>query len=110
VADFRDALGKIQALNEESWTQSNFNSELTRALTVLENARMEWNSARLKHPVLSGPAQTAPPDTIAPQNALSPFPALGFGELCRFGFALTWPVALVLLLCAAVISAILLRH
>ena len=28
--------------------------ELTRALTTIENARMEWNSARLRFPLLAG--------------------------------------------------------
>ena len=54
VADFRDALDKIQAIHDETWTKENFSVELTRALTTIENARMEWNAARLKFPVLSG--------------------------------------------------------
>ncbi len=41
LGDLRDALGKVQAINEESWTHDSFNVELTRALTTLENARME---------------------------------------------------------------------
>ena len=52
VADFRDALDKIQAIHDETWTKENFSIELTRALTTIENARMEWNSARLKLPGL----------------------------------------------------------
>lgn len=110
VLAFRDALAKIEALHEETWKQSNFHVELTRALTVLENARMEWNSARLKYPVLSGPATPSLPE-VAPQGGAAPL--LGshsFGELCRLGFALTWPVAIVLLLAAATLSAILLRR
>src|SRR5947209_8355980 len=31
LADFRDALDKVQAIQEESWTKDNFNAELTRA-------------------------------------------------------------------------------
>src|SRR5512142_1565423 len=54
LADLRDALAKVQAIHEEGWTKDNFSAELTRALTTLENARMEWNAARLKLPVLSG--------------------------------------------------------
>jgi vacuolar-type H+-ATPase subunit I/STV1 len=110
LADFRDALGKVQALNEQTWTQANFKVELTRALTVLENARMEWNAARLKHPLLSGPAEAERPEPAAPQNAVSVFPSHSFGELCRLGFALTWPVALAVLLSVAALAAILLRR
>jgi hypothetical protein len=70
--------------------------ELTRALTVLENARMEWNSARLKFPLLAG----ATGGLQKPLEENSPAPAFqnySFGQLCRIGFALTWPVALVVL-------------
>src|SRR5947208_3092562 len=54
LADFREALKKLEGVHEESWTQENFSAELTRALTIVENARMEWNAARLKLPVLCG--------------------------------------------------------
>src|SRR5450755_4631742 len=50
VGDFRAALAKVQAIHDEIWTKENFQIELTRALTTVENARMEWNSARLKLP------------------------------------------------------------
>ena len=36
IADFRDALDKIQAVHDESWTKENFQMELTRALTTLK--------------------------------------------------------------------------
>ncbi len=96
LADFRDALEKINTIHEASWTQDNFGVELTRALTALENARMEWNSARLKFPLLAG--QTADAGAVAPAGGVSLAGTLGphsFGELCRIGFALTWPLALV---------------
>ena len=32
--DFRDALAKVQAVHDETWTKDNFNVELTRALTA----------------------------------------------------------------------------
>src|SRR5579859_4385154 len=54
LADFQSALAKVEATNEATWTKDNFAVELTRALTTIENARMEWNAARLKFPVLSG--------------------------------------------------------
>src|SRR5438552_3569431 len=54
LVDLRDALAKVEAVHEETWTKDNFTVELTRALTTLENSRLEWNSARLKFSVLSG--------------------------------------------------------
>src|SRR5208283_882094 len=43
LVDLRDALSKVEAVHEEAWTKDNLNTELTRALTAVENARMEWN-------------------------------------------------------------------
>jgi hypothetical protein len=110
VADFRDALDKIQAIHDESWTKDNFSIELTRALTILENARMEWNAARLKLSVLEGEAKGAAEaeETTAP--AVSPFAGLSVGELCKIGFAMTWPLALVALVALGVLIAVLMRH
>ena len=111
LTDLRDALSKVQAIHEETWTKDNFSVELTRALTTLENSRMEWNSARLKFPVLSGQrseggtigldAKTPPPSLLAQSN---------FGDRCRLGLALNWPLAVVGLLALAVLALILLRH
>jgi hypothetical protein len=94
----REALTKIESIHEETWNKDNFGVELTRALTALENGRMEWNSARLKYPVLSAPVPEPPTaESAAQQAAAAPlFADRSFGDLCRIGFALTWPVALTL--------------
>ncbi len=106
LADFRAALTQVQAIHEDSWTQDNFNVELTRALTTIENARMEWNSARLKFPVLSGdvPAAAAKADD-APPAAESVFAGRSFFELCKLGLAFTWPVVLLGLIALALLLA-----
>jgi hypothetical protein len=110
VTDFRDALSKIEAVREETWTKDNFNVELTRALTSIENGRMEWNTARLKFPILTGEKAAS----IAGQaSAPEPFAASdrSFGELCKLGLAITWPLALIGLAALGVFTAILLsRH
>jgi hypothetical protein len=109
LIELRDALDKVQSIHEETWTRENFTVELTRALTTLENARMEWNAARLKFTVLAGVAReggSAAPNA-APVQSL--FGTYSFGELCRLGFALTWPVAAVLIVLAALL-ALLLHH
>jgi hypothetical protein len=111
LADLRDALSKIEAIHEESWTKDNFSVELTRALTALENARMEWNTARLKFPILSSPAQDGSANT--PTAATTPASLLAtqsFGELCRLGLGLTWPLAAVALVALAVLLVFLMRH
>lgn len=111
LTGLREALTKIEAIHEDTWTRENFSVELTRALTALENARMEWNAARLKFPVLFNPTQEPAP--AAPTGNLTlpaPIGPHSFGELCRLGFALTWPLALVLLLGLAAMVLVLLRH
>src|SRR5208283_4175374 len=53
LAEFREAVNKVQAINEQAWTSDNHSVELTRAATTVENARMEWNAARLKFKLLT---------------------------------------------------------
>ena len=111
LVDLREGLTKVQAIHEETWTKDNFSMELTRALTALENARMEYNAARLKFPVLSGKTagETAGQPGI---NTRSPEPlsSYSFFELCRMGLALTWPLALIGLLAVGVLMFFLLGH
>lgn len=96
LGDFQDALAKVQGIHDETWTKENFHIELTRALTMVENARMEWNSARLKVPALAGDAGTAADSREnAPVPSVAPSLAdLGFGQLCKIGLAFTWPLLL----------------
>ena len=110
VGDFRTALAKIQAIHDETWTKDNFQIELTRALTTLENARMEWNSARLKLPALAGEGK---PATVAEKNspaaAAPSLTEMNFGQLCKIGLALTWPLLFVAIAALGIFIAILLR-
>ena len=108
IGDFRDALKKIQAIHDETWTKESFSIELTRALTTIENARMEWNTARLKMPVLSGQAQEKSQAENVPSVTASPLADVGFGQLCKYGLAMTWPLVLVALAALGVLVAILL--
>lgn len=111
AADFREALGKVQSIREEAWNKDNFTMELTRALTAIENARMEWNSARLKMPVLAGENKPAPtPGPAAAVSPAAPLSGLSFGQLCKIGLAITWPLVILALVALGVFAAILLRH
>lgn len=98
LAGLRDALEKVSAINEQSWTDESFQVELTRALTTLENARMEWNSSRLKFPVLSGERQREPASSAqSGEGASFQLSDLSMAQACKLGLALTWPVAVVIL-------------
>ena len=109
LGDFRDALSKVEAVHEETWTKDTFNVELTRALTAIENARMEWNTARLKFPVLTGQKAEAAESASSPASRL-PLQQLSFGELCKLGLALTWPLTLVAFIALAAFLVALFRH
>lgn len=110
LAGLREALEKVQALREEDWKRENLNMELTRALTTLENARMEWNSARLKFDVLNG--AKAEEAEVAAESGVTVADALrerSYAELCKLGLALTWPLALAGLGIFVVLLVFLLR-
>jgi len=111
LAGLREALEAVQALKPESWTPETWQTELTRALTVLENARMEWNSARLKWPVLNGETAAAAGSgqAAAPPSLAETLAGRSLGELCKLGLALTWPLAVVALLAVIVLAFALFR-
>ena len=107
VSDLQGSLDKVTGIEEGEWTEENWSVELTRALTTIENARMEWNSARLKWPVLDG--ETDLP-SAAGQPQVIERPGLeqhSFWQLSRLGLAFTWPLVVVGI--AVVILLILLR-
>lgn len=110
TADFRAALGKVQAIREENWSKENFTAELTRALTAIENARQEWQSARLKLPVLQDKkSAVAAPDQPSGRRETGSLADLPFARLCQIGLAFTWPLLLVAL-AALGIFLVLLSH
>ena len=105
LGEMRESLAKVQSVNDQAWTKDDFQLELTRANTAIESARMEWNSARLKWPVLSGEKFERAIEKEKP--APTGFADKSFLELCRIGIALTWPLVLGL---AALIVVLLLRR
>ena len=111
VGDFRAALAKVLAINDTTWTKETFQVELTRALTTIENARMEWNSARLKISALAGETKNAaaPLDKKFVAAAAPSLADLSLGQLCKIGLALTWPLLLVALGALGIFIAILAR-
>lgn len=106
---FREALVAVEAIQEEAWTDENLNSELTRALTAIENARLEWNSARLKWDVLNGDASGSPEKPAPAGEKRRGLGDLSFGQLCRVGLGVSLPVAVVGLAIVALLVALLLR-
>lgn len=108
LGGLRDALANVEGLNEQSWNDATWERELTRALTTIENARMEHNSARLKWPVLDGKT----PEELKKETAaggVASLAELPLAKLCKLGLALTWPIALVAFVALSVFLVVLLR-
>jgi len=108
VQGLRDALEKVETLNEDSWTAESFHKELTRALTTLENARMEWNSCRLKFPILSGKPRES--GEAAASTGSAPFAEMSLMRACKLGLAMTWPIALIGLGAIGLFTALLIQR
>jgi hypothetical protein len=108
LGGLRDALTKVQSIHEQTWTQDNYNVEVTRALTVIDNGRMEWNAARLKWPLLNGPPTPEQETPPAEKTNAPSLDSLGFLQLCKLGLAFTWPLAIVALAALGVLIFILL--
>jgi hypothetical protein len=95
LARLQEALTKVDRINVKDLRGENWTLELTRGLTAMENARHEWNGALEKWPRLHGIRE----DVVPSPDGSMPTPKLSlteqtFGQLCRLGFALTWPIAL----------------
>lgn len=94
LVELREALTKVEAIRDKDWTSENWESEMTKALAILESSRMEWNSARLKFSILSEPAADEKEEPMFPKLKPGiPWYNMSFKQLSRLGFALTWPVA-----------------
>lgn len=112
LAGLREALTNVQGIRQETWTPETWQTELTRALTTLENARLEWSAARLKWPVLNGESLDASGTHGAKEGGAGAAHLLAsrsLPEWFKLGLALTWPLALVALLALVMLTAVLLR-
>ena len=102
----RGASESLEPLNEEAWVAESWEQELSRGLATVDNARMELNSARLKWPQLEGKSPKEEDGAGSPVATIAQRP---LSQLCRMGFALTWPLAAVALLAVAAGVAVLVR-
>lgn len=108
LEDLRERLQAVEAIDEERWDEENHSVELSRALGIIEDARREWNAARLKWEFLDGasPEPAPSPATGAKTPAWS---ELGFWQLCRIGLAFSLPVAVVGLAAVVLLGLVLWR-
>lgn len=110
IAEFRTACTNLEAIDEDSWSHESFGTELSRALACVENARMEWNAARLRLPILSGKAPETTESVGHPVSTASVLEQMSLTQLCKVGLALTWPLAAVALLALGLMLFLVLRQ
>ena len=109
---FSEMLDKIKHLNHEAWSEKEYSSELTKALSLLENARMEWNSARIKISSLDGTKSTTVSqnsDDLSGSALFEKINALSFSQIFKLGAILQWPILLSALLIFILILTVLLK-
>jgi hypothetical protein len=111
LAGLREALANVDSINAENWNVGTYDTELTKALTAIENARMEWNTAQLKWDFLAGStAAHDDPNADARTPSTHLFSNLSFRETCKLGLAITWPLVVTTLLALLLFAFLLSRH
>jgi chromosome segregation ATPase len=101
---FRDYKERIEAIRDEDWTSANLRAELTRALAVIHDARLEYNRARTRLDCLNPAAQPAAapvptgPQPVAEQREILRYLLLGAAATAPLILAGTvWLIVLVAL-------------
>jgi len=97
---FKDLREDLQVLDESQWSEDAFREELGKALTTVDNARMEFNKSIAQIESASG--EQASPDSkyehvVFDGPATAPLEEKGFGDWLRIGFAVSLPLLAVLL-------------
>jgi DNA repair exonuclease SbcCD ATPase subunit len=82
IDTFRGYLEHIQMISDEDWNSSNVREELSKALGLIENARLEYNRACTKLDCLNPAA--GQPATLIPEPSQSK--PLGWDEIVRYAW------------------------
>ena len=103
---FKTMLAEIQAINDEIWPEDQIREELGKALTLIEDARMEYNKSMSKIDAVTGgdkqPASSHAP-VIFEEHGYAHEEERTFGYWLKVGVAVTIPLAVVLVVLTAVV-------
>ena len=94
IVGLQDALTKVDELEKIDTNANDWKVNLTRSLTVIENARMEMNAARLKWTLLTDQANEENTEKGSPASSVGWSPPKSLGQIFLWGLALTWPLLL----------------
>ena len=102
---FKMMMAELQDLNEEMWPEESYRDELARALSILENARQEYNKSMARLDAIHGEKGT--PASHAPLTFEDhrPFQEIEhpFGYWIRIGLAVSLPLIVFLALLVTVL-------
>ena len=103
---FKALLGDIQSLSEESWPEAQVREELSKALVILDDARMEYNKSMSKidaigagKKVVAGEHQ---PVIFEEGGSMVHHEDQGFSYWLKVGFAVTLPLVCVIVVLTVV--------
>ncbi len=106
---FNELREELQSLDETSWSEDVFREELGKALTTVENARMEFNKSSARVKSIGSEQEPVSASEYAPAvfsgAIMPPLEEKSFGDWIRIGFAVSLPL-LVLLSIAIVLQVI----
>jgi hypothetical protein len=107
---FKALLSDIQGLNDEVWPEEQFRDELNKALSVIEEARVEYNKAmaRIDTLGLTGKIGGAEhPPVIFEESRFGSETETTFAHWLKVGFAVSLPLIVVMM---AITAFILILH
>ena len=92
---FTQHLRYIEAINPKSWGAVDLPKELSKALSAVEDARVDYIKAQARIAVETSPEVAATPDLVrARSNRITAFSEeRGFGYWLKSGFAFTLPAS-----------------
>lgn len=104
---FKMMMAELQDLNEESWPEDSYRDELTRALSILENARQEYNKSMSRLDAIQGEkgAPAGGPHAPVTFEDRHSFPEIEhpFGYWIKIGLAVSLPLIVFIVILAAVL-------
>lgn len=107
---FKDMLIQLQGINEEIWSEDKFGEELSKALALMEDLRMEYNKALSRVEAAGGgevPVSSA--GVLLSEPARMPVEdRKSFGYWLKVGMAITLPLIVTMVVLAIV--WIMLQH
>jgi ethanolamine utilization protein EutA (predicted chaperonin) len=103
---FKNLLDELQAINEQLWPEDQIRDELSKALTVIEDARMEYNKAMSKLDAISADGRKVSaehPPVIFEEGRFARDVDRSFGYWVKVGFAVSLPLIVVAVAVTAIV-------